>query len=191
MMRKFIYIFSILFVVSAVYFLFFKPEHKIGEVLDRFNGVEVYYNGRISNTGDRNVAEDGYNLGMKYQCVEFVKRYYNEYLKHKMPETYGNAKDFFDKTVADGKMNKSRDLIQFCNGSKSQPEESDLLIFDGHSGNEFGHVAIISKVKDNEIEIVQQNPGVTGKSRKTIGLSFKSGKWFLAEERILGWLRKK
>lgn len=190
-MRKFIYILIILLIVAGVYFLFFRPKHKIGEVLDRFHGVEVYYNGRISNTGDRNVAKDGYNLGMKYQCVEFVKRYYYEYLNHKMPETYGNAKDFFDGTVADGKMNKSRDLLQYSNGSKVQPKESDLLIFDGHAGNEYGHVAIVSKVKENEIEIVQQNPGVNGKSRKTIGLSFKGGKWFLEEERILGWLRKK
>lgn len=190
-MRKFLYVFIILAIATAAYFLFLRPKHKVGEIVDRFNGVAVYYNGSIGNIEGRNVAPDGYNLGMKYQCVEFVKRYYYEYLHHKMPESYGNAKDFFDKTVADGKVNKSRDLLQFTNGSKSKPEVSDLLILDGHLGNEYGHVAIVSKVSDSEIEIVQQNPGVNGSSRKTIGLSMQNGKWRLAEERILGWLRMK
>ncbi len=190
-MRKLIPVFIILLLSSSVYILFFRPKHKVGEVVDRFHGVAVYYNGRISNTAGRNVAKDGYNLGLKYQCVEFVKRYYYEYLHHKMPETYGNAKDFYDKTVADGGINKSRDLVQFTNGSKTQPKENDLVIFDGHAGNEYGHVAIVSKVSATEIEIVQQNPGVNGKSRKKIALSFIHGKWKLAEERILGWLRMK
>ena len=121
-MRKLIPVFIILLLSSSVYILFFRPKHKVGEVVDRFHGVAVYYNGRISNTAGRNVAKDGYNLGLKYQCVEFVKRYYYEYLHHKMPETYGNAKDFYDKTVADGGINKSRDLLQFTNGSKTQPK---------------------------------------------------------------------
>jgi surface antigen len=190
-MRKFIILFSLAFIIGSVYFIFFRPKHKFGEVVDRFHGVEVYYNGRIGNTDGRNVAKDGYNLGMKYQCVEFVKRFYYEYLKHKMPETYGNAKDFFDRNVSDGNINRSRDLLQFCNGSKEKPQENDLIIFDGHAGNEYGHVAIISKVNDTEIEIVQQNPGVNGNSRKNIGLTFTNGKWVLSETRILGWLRKK
>jgi hypothetical protein len=61
----------------------------------------VYYNGGVANVVGRNVSVDGYNLGLKYQCVEFVKRYYYQHLGHKMPDTYGHAKDFFDRNVAD------------------------------------------------------------------------------------------
>lgn len=68
---------------------------KIGMVVDEFNGVKVYYNGSISNVSGRNVAKDGYSLGLKYQCVEFIKRYYYERFNHKMPDSYGHAKDFF------------------------------------------------------------------------------------------------
>ncbi|MGN2920302.1 hypothetical protein ACTFQ5_16360 [Aliivibrio fischeri] len=71
---------------------------------------------------ERNVAADGYNLGLKYQCVEFVKRYYYEYFNHKMPDTYGHAKDFFNPDLPDGNLNKQRNLIQYKNGSLNPPK---------------------------------------------------------------------
>jgi len=46
-----------------------------------------------------------------------------------MPNAYGDAKDFFDKTLADGAYNKERDLIQYTNPSKAFLEVDDLLIF--------------------------------------------------------------
>jgi surface antigen len=153
-------------------------------------GVYVYYNGGVDNVTDRNTTADGYNLGLKYQCVEFVKRYYCEHLKHKMPDSYGHAKDFFDNTLKDGQKNKKRDLIQFTNVSSTKPKVDDLLIFDGTTFNRYGHVAIISNVTENEIEIIQQNPGPFSKSRVTFQLDSKDGKWEIKNKRILGWLRK-
>ncbi|MDR3227697.1 MAG: CHAP domain-containing protein, partial [Prevotellaceae bacterium] len=80
-------------------------------------------------------------------------------LNHKMPDTYGNAKDFFDEKTKDGQINKKRNLIQYKNPSSTKPMTDDILIFDGTVSNKYGHIAIISKVTDKEIEIVQQNPG--------------------------------
>lgn len=77
----------------------------------------------------RNISADGYNIGLKYQCVEFVKRYYLEHLGHKMPDTYGHAKDFFDRSLTDGMFNERRALIQYTNGSISSPQQGDLIIF--------------------------------------------------------------
>jgi len=99
----------------------FNPSHSIGEKLDSLNGVYVYYNGGVNNVVERNTTSDGYNLGLKYQCVEFVKRYYFEHYNHKMPDSYGHAKDFFDATIKDGEHNKKRDLRQFTNGSSAKP----------------------------------------------------------------------
>ena len=127
--------------------------HQVGDVIDRHNGVAVYYNGSVRNINGRNLAPDGYNLGLKYQCVEFVKRYYYEYLHHKMPDTYGNAKDFFNESTADGERNLHRDLLQYTNPSFSKPEADDLLIFNGNRFNPYGHVAIVSKIMENQIEI--------------------------------------
>lgn len=149
----------------------------------------VYYNGRVANVSGRNTTKDGYNLGLKYQCVEFVKRYYYEHLNHKMPNSYGHAKDFFDYTLSDGQKNQKRNLTQFSNPSLTKPKIDDLIIFDGTRFNKYGHVAIVSNVTDNEIEIIQQNQGPFGKSRETFPLKNKDGKWEIKNKRNLGWLR--
>lgn len=164
-------------------------EHEVGDVVDSLNGVPVYYNGAVANTGKRHLATDGYNYGLRWQCVEFVKRYYYDYLNHKMPDSYGHAKDFFDTTLADGTLNKKRNLIQYKNGSKAAPKENDLLVFNSHDFNPYGHVAIVSKVSDKEIELIQQNPGSTAPSRETYTVEKKDGKWTIDRDDLLGWLR--
>lgn len=148
----------------------------IGQAVDSFNGVKIYYNGWVSHDSGRNVSKDGYNLGLKYQCVEFVKRYYYEHLNHKMPNSLGHAKDFFNCTLKDGAKNVSRNLTQYSNPSKSRPMVDDLVVFSGTTGNPFGHVAIISKVTDYYIEIVQQNPGSFAKSQINLYMQKQNGK---------------
>ncbi|MBS7252443.1 CHAP domain-containing protein [Flavobacterium branchiicola] len=165
-------------------------DYKIGQILDSLNGVKVYYNGGVDHVLERNVTKDNYNLGLKYQCVEFVKRYYYEHYNHKMPDAYGHAKDFFDPKVKDGDLNLKRGLIQYTNSSKSKPETGDLVIFSGSVLNRFGHVAIISKVSENEIEIIQQNPGPFSSSREVIALENHDGKYKIENKRLQGWLRK-
>ena len=165
-------------------------EYEVGQKIDSLNRVIVFYNGGVDNVVRRN-TKDGYNLGLRYQCVEFVKRYYFEYYNHKMPDSYGHAISFYDHTVADGKINKQRNLAQYSNPSTSKPIESDLIVMNGNLFNRYGHVAIISKVTNNKVEIIQQNPGPFSPSREAFDLSrTKEGKWKIDNERILGWLRK-
>ena len=187
---------SIAIIVGYVAFRLIKkinpnPKFEVGQALDSLNGVKVYYNGGVGHTGKRNVSEDGYNIGLTYQCVEFVKRYYYEYYRHKMPDSYGNAKDFFDNSVKDGSINAKRNLIQFINPSKSKPVIGDLVIFDGTIGNPYGHVAIISQVTNNSIEIIQQNPGPFASSRVYLSLDSSSNGFKINESKLLGWLRMK
>jgi hypothetical protein len=164
--------------------------YEIGQPVDSLNGVIVYYNGGVNNVSGRNLTKDNYNLGLKYQCVEFVKRYYYQHFDHKMPDSHGNAKDFFDKDLKDGQLNTQRNLIQFSNGSQSKPCPGDLIIFNGSTWNKYGHVAIISNVWDNEIEVIQQNPGPNGKSRDRFDLDNEDNKWTIDYNSVLGWLRK-
>jgi len=184
------------YLVPSLLLLFLFPQCQqgkgrvFGQKLDSLNGVYVYYNGPVGHVEGRSIARDGYNLGLKYQCVEFVKRYYYQHLKHKMPDSYGHAKDFFNTNLADGQKNTRRGLTQFRNPSHSKPKVNDLLIFDGTTFNRFGHVAIVSRVGDHEVEIIQQNTGPGGNSRDTYGLSQKDGSWKIYNRLILGWLRK-
>lgn len=166
------------------------PEHEVGQALDSLNGVVVYYNGGIDHVSERNTSADGYNIGLKYQCVEFVKRYYYEYYHHQMPDSYGNAKDFFGAGIPDGGLNKQRGLLQFKNPSRSRPQVGDLLIMDGHSGNPYGHVAIVSQVAEGTVQIIQQNPGPFAGSRVAFPLDSMAQGFSIGHERVLGWLRK-
>ncbi|MBL7951641.1 MAG: CHAP domain-containing protein [Flavobacteriales bacterium] len=133
----------------------------------------------------RNVV-DGYNVGLKYQCVEFVKRYYLDHYDHRMPNSYGHAKDFFDTTLVDGMLNKDRGLLQFTNPSGTKPRVGDLVVLDAWTGNSFGHVAIVSAVESGEVEVIQQN---TRSSRTTYDLDHTDGRYRIESKRISGWLR--
>ncbi len=175
---------------KAATLLNLNPRYKVGQEIDRFNGVAVFYNGGVGHSSGRNLSPDGYNLGMKYQCVEFVKRYYYEHLGHKMPDSYGHAKQFFDAALGDGARNSHRDLLQYANGSESKPCPDDLLVFGPSLLNRYGHVAIVSAVTDHDLEIVQQNPGPFASSRKRLPLALKNGRWRCQDGRVLGWLRK-
>lgn len=167
-----------------------KKEYKIGDIVDTFNGVPIYYNGSILNVTERNVAADGYNLGLKYQCVEFVKRYYYQAFKHKMPDSYGDAKDFFDKKIPDGGLNPKRNLLQFKNFGKYQPLPNDIIVWKGNQFNPYGHVAIVSDTHQYSIEIVQQNPGPGAPARAELPLVYYEGKWKVCALDVMGWLRK-
>ncbi len=167
------------------------PSRNIGDPLDTLDGVLVYYNGSVSHVLERNVAKDGYNLGLKYQCVEFVKRYYYEHFNHKMPDAYGDAKDFLDKDIPDGGFNEKRGLLQFKNPSKYKPEPDDILVWKGNKNNPFGHIAIISDTNRYVIEIVQQNPGPSVPSREELPYVLYKGKWKILTLDVIGWLRLK
>lgn len=164
--------------------------YAIGQRIDSLNSVYVYYNGVRSNVSGRSLAPDGYNLGQQYQCVEFVKRYYYEHLNFKMNESSGHAIDFFNKGLEDGEKNLTRGLTQFSNPSRSKPKLDDLIVFNASSSNQYGHVAIVSKIMDDKVEIIQQNPGINIGSRLTFPLVYKKNKWKINNPRILGWLRK-
>jgi surface antigen len=193
-MKK-VYIFLVItfltiFTLNRLYIYPFGSKYKTGQAIDSLNHVKVYFNGSVGHVEGRN-TKNGYNIGLKYQCVEFVKRYYFKHLNHKMPNSYGHAKSFFNPLIKDGKINKDRNLTQFSNPSVSKPKVNDLIIFDGHLGNKFGHVAIISNVFSNKIEIIQQNAGRYKSSRKIIELKqLINSKWHINNSRVLGWLRK-
>ncbi len=161
-----------------------------GSVVDVLNGVNVYYNGRVTNVKGRNVTPDGYNLGLKYQCVEFVKRYYYEYFNHKMPDSYGHAKDFFDKRLFNGEYNRKRALSQYINGAGHKPQVNDLLIYGANEYNPYGHVAIVAYVSDKIVEVVQQNPGLGNPNRENYPLAKVNNRWKVMHKDVVGWLRK-
>lgn len=130
---------------------------QVNDVVDSLNGVPVYHNGVVFwQSHGRHYAKNGYYYGQKWQCVEFVKRYYYDHYQHAMPNVWGHAKDFYVNTLATNTLNTDRGLQQFANDGQYPPQTGDLLVWQS-SG--YGHVAIISEVNAaaGYVEIVQQN----------------------------------
>lgn len=161
---------------------------RIGDIIDSYNDVPVYYNGsNYKAVQGRNTTRDGYNLGLKYQCVEYVKRYYYEVYNHKMPNSYGHAKDLFDTSLEDVAYNTARGLMQYRNSRYEMPKVGDILVYGKFEGNPFGHTGIISKVGSDYIELVQQNYGL--KTRQELKLVEFMGIYTIADYDLYGWLR--
>ena len=175
-------------VVFSSFLSFTSFNFEVGQVLDRYYDIPVYFNGNnFRNVNGRNVATDGYNLGLKYQCVEYVKRFYHEVYGHKMPNSYGHAKDLFDNSLADVEFNEERGLMQYRNTRYDKPQEGDILIYGKMPNNPFGHTGIICEVGQNHIVMIQQNYGT--KTRQKITLAEFQGIYTVADYNILGWLR--
>lgn len=160
-------------------------EAKVGQEIDEYQGVAVYYNGNnIKNNFGRHYSSDGYYYGEKWQCVEFVKRFYYDAMGFRMPDVFGNASDFYDPDVPQGKINHRRGMRQYRNGGDVKPEVDDILVF---TGSQYGHVAIITLVNSDQVEIIQQN---VGKSRQILPLIEKNGHYYLGKnDPPAAWLR--
>ena len=157
------------------------------KTIDMLNSVPVYENGiPYYQSHGRHYAKDGYYYGKKWQCTEFVKRYYAQVYQHHMPDVMGNAKDFFDSGTPHRKLNKKRGLVQYRNNQDEPPKVGDLLVFDYGA---YGHVAIVSEVTPTQIEVVQQN--IYGKPRQKLELRNEKGRYsVLAAYPPAAWLRK-
>ncbi|MCU0785537.1 MAG: CHAP domain-containing protein [Verrucomicrobia bacterium] len=160
---------------------------KVGKTLDSYHGVPVYDNGLMFfRSYGRHYAADGYYYGQKWQCVEFIKRFYHDAKGHKMPDVMGHARSFFDETIPADALNPRRGLVQYLNGSTEKPRPDDLLVF---TDTKYGHVGIITETGADFVEIIQQN--ILGHTRQRLSLVVSNGHYFVAEaRRPAGWLRQ-
>ncbi|MEA4925820.1 MAG: CHAP domain-containing protein [Syntrophomonadaceae bacterium] len=185
--KKIIYggILVFIIIVAAVLLGLNRDEAAVSSEIDNYKGVSVYCNGKdIENNFGSHYSSDGYYYGEKWQCVEFVKRFYYDAKRHRMPDVFGNAKDFFDPAVAQGKINHRRGMLQYRNGGNVKPEVDDLLVF---TGSKYGHVAVITSTSTAEVEIIQQN---VEEPRQKVNLREENGHYYLGKtDPPAGWLR--
>jgi len=186
--RKYLIIATSVALVLIAILVFSRQQANLPEqAIDSFNGVAVYDNGPdFTAIHGKNYSPDGYYYGCKWQCVEYVKRYYYLKKKHCMPDLFGNARDFFDPAISQGKINYLRGLIQYRNGGDMKPHVEDLLVF---TRAKYGHVAIVTAVESDYIEIIQQN--VASGTRQKIKLEMRNGRYYLGNgKEPAAWLRK-
>lgn len=164
-----------------------QSEVPAGTKIDEYKGIAVYSNGtNYMSSHGLNYSNDGYYYGYKWQCVEYVKRFYYEKYDHIMLDGAGHAKYFFNPMLEQGQFNEQRGLMQYDNGGDVKPQADDLLVF---TDGAYGHVAIISEVGDSWVEVIQQNSEVP---RERYKLEADDGKYLIiGEKEAAGWLRLK
>ncbi|HSI82770.1 MAG: CHAP domain-containing protein [Candidatus Methylacidiphilales bacterium] len=187
-------IFDLIVVAAAVYFYLniYPLLANDAPVLDTYKGVAVYDNGpEMLKSHGRHYSWSGYYYGQKWQCVEYIKRFYFDALGHRMPDVMGHARDFFDNNTAQGEVNPKRDLLQYRNGDKVPPQADDLVVSQLIAGG-YGHVAIITKVEGTKVEVIQQNCGEHFRSELEL-VKDAEGNYHLEMygKPVAGWLRKK
>lgn len=140
-----------------------------GTVIDSYKGVAVRYNNKAGFVGCAGYGHDpvdGVIYGLQYQCVEYVRRFYQA--PDKLDPSYQtasrkwqrlNAIDFYSEYASLG-------LARFKNReSQVPPQPDDIIVFDRVPDNDYGHVAVVRNVTEDRVEIVEQNfaPGDGGK----------------------------
>lgn len=137
--------------------------------------------------------ETGTYTGIKWQCVEFARRW----LLQKQGVIYGDvdtAADIWKLTtitrVAD---NKSLPFDSYINGATVAPQVGDLLIYT----KEFlgtGHVAVVIGIDKTAgmIKVAEQNFSNNkwpADYARTVDFVEKEGKYWLLDAYLLGWKR--
>jgi hypothetical protein len=177
----------ILLFLGIAFFSNYVNAQKIGEAIDNYNGINVYYNGvPFEKAHGKSFASDGYYLGQKWQCVEFVRRYFYEKYNFKFPVWNGHAKSFFNFTYNQGELNTQRNCYQYNNWDNEKPKVDDILVF---VTSKYGHVCIVTNVTENSVEVVQQN--IEDATRVSHKLRVENGKYIVGDESVspIGWLR--
>lgn len=137
-------------------------------------------------------TEKGVYTGIKWQCVEFARRW----LLVNKGVVYGDVDVAADiwrnisvvKRVADG---KEIPLQAHLNGSTQPPEIGDLLIYAKEFLNT-GHVAVITALNfaEGTVEVAEQNFANrkwVGSYARKIELAQKNGKTWVLDPYVIGW----
>ena len=120
---------------------------KFGTIVGTFHGVPVYSNRK---NGTKKSRGNYVNTGIKWQCVEYARRY----LQTTRGITFSNVKGAFEIprakfTTLDGdSVKKTNDL-----------KVGSLVIWPKKYKHNapYGHVAVVSKIKPNGIYVAEQN----------------------------------
>ena len=178
----------LLSIMSILLLTSLNKEKALGEV----NNVISYANNNSNkNNYVNNIYVNNIYTGLKWQCVEFARRYliinYNITFN-----SIDNAYNIFDLPYFISlKNNMIIPIRKYVNGSKTPPMKDSLLIWNRYYKNT-GHVAIITNIDNTTITIAEQNYNNNSwngnnYSRK-LKIVFDNGMYYIASNNILGWI---
>lgn len=120
----------------------------LNTAVGEFNGIAAYSNGSSSRESTEYNDSTGVITGYKWQCVEYVNRYY--YITYGLQIRGGNGTDYYPNAA-------NKHLSQYENNGTEPPIAGDILCFSGGGATQEGHVAIVREVSPDHIYVIQQN----------------------------------
>lgn len=115
-----------------------------------FNGVSIYSNKRNENGENKKNYYNGVFTGIKWQCVEYARRYL--IIKHGI--TFSEVASAFE--IPNAKFTTlNGDNVMISN----ELQEGSLIVWPSYykSNSPDGHVAVVSSILPNGITVVEQN----------------------------------
>ena len=156
--------------------------------------VPAYSNGNDSYTSDDDHVLHGIFMGMKWQCVEYARRWLFIRKSCVFDSIEGAADMWVElnmvQRVVDGQCFA---LKQHLNGSPDPPKNESLLIYT-RSGSEmpFGHVAVIVDVSPGFIRVAEENYDAyywSGNYSRQIPYVLINGSYYIEDHYpIFGWM---
>jgi len=140
----------LIIVLSIIVYNFASHTYKFGDKIGTFDGVKAYSNQRDETNSWTPNYYNGVYTGIKWQCVEFVRRY----LQVKQGVTFSDVDSAFEIpnaqfTTLNGKP------IHMTNELKV----GSIIVWPKNFEDKCpdGHVAIVSSVTSDGITVVEQN----------------------------------
>lgn len=120
--------------------------YRFGVTTGSYNSVPAYSNCHYTYFSGQPNSYSGYTTGYKWQCVEYVARYFKAAFNKKIAG--GNANTYCGNASAKG-------LKKSDNGKTSdKPQPGNVICSNGGS---YGHCAIVRKVGSDYVEVIEQN----------------------------------
>lgn len=154
-----------------------------GTVSATFSGVQARQNCPVGSASVYGYNyETGVNTGYKWQCVEYVNRYYYKVYGMNLLNTaiYGNAKNYYEYGN-----HAALGLAKYANAGSVAPQTGDILV---STYGTYGHVAIVTSVSATLVGIIDQNFSST--SARTLTRSGNTVGAFGSGYTVAGWVRK-
>lgn len=190
-----VFVFNLVVIGNRVYGSAENDSLGFGEVLGQNNGVVAY-----SNQNDSLISRQFIDTGMKWQCVEYARRWLTEVKKVSFLSVE-YAFEIWDLKEGFSLETRNSVLLQhFENGlSLMPPNIGDLIIYNSNFAPITGHVAVVVAIQDTEIMIAEQNysaqPWLENSYSRRLKLSKEekgtNSSFYLHDSAlgIIGWVR--
>jgi glutathionylspermidine amidase/synthetase len=140
----------LIIVLAIIVYNFASRTYKFGDKIGTFDGVIVYSNQRDETNSSEPNYHNGLYTGLKWQCVEFVRRY----LQVKRGITFSDVDSAFEIPN-----------VQFTtlNGVLVHPTNElkvgSIIVWSKNLEDKYidGHVAIVTSVTPTGVTVVEQN----------------------------------